>query len=84
MMYICQVNIYCIVGVGGVIGDVIIINMDVWEWDFCINVISMVLMSRYVILDMCKVGRGFIINMLLVSGCKFSILKRYFFWVVNI
>jgi NAD(P)-dependent dehydrogenase (short-subunit alcohol dehydrogenase family) len=59
-----------IVGVGGAIGDATTINLDAWERDFRINVTSMVMMSRYAIPEMRKQGRGSIINMSSVSGCK--------------
>jgi NAD(P)-dependent dehydrogenase (short-subunit alcohol dehydrogenase family) len=60
------------VGVGGAIGDATTINLDAWERDFRINVTSMVMMSRFAIPEMRKQGRGSIINMSSVSGCKYS------------
>ncbi|KAH7123305.1 hypothetical protein B0J13DRAFT_599081 [Dactylonectria estremocensis] len=57
-----------IVGVGGAMGDATSINLEAWERDFRINVTSMVMMSRYAIPEMRKVGRGSIINMSSVSG----------------
>ena len=53
-------------------GDATVINMDAWERDFRINVTSMVMMSKYVIPEMRKEGRGSIVNMSSVSGCKFN------------
>ena len=58
------------VGVGGAMGDATTINMDAWHRDFQINVTSMVLMSRHAIPEMRKAGRGSIVNMSSVSGCK--------------
>jgi NAD(P)-dependent dehydrogenase (short-subunit alcohol dehydrogenase family) len=52
--------------------------MDAWERDFRINVTSMVLMSRHAIPEMRKAGRGSIINMSSVSGCKLL-----FLWDIN-
>lgn len=60
-----------IVGVGGAMGDATTINLDAWDRDFRINVTSMVMMSRYAILEMRKQGRGSIVNMSSVSGCKY-------------
>ncbi|KAI0547724.1 hypothetical protein F4679DRAFT_553193 [Xylaria curta] len=56
------------VGVGGAMGDATVLNLEAWERDFRINVTSMVLMSRYVIPEMRKQGRGSIVNMSSVSG----------------
>ena len=53
-------------------GDATVINMDAWERDFRINVTSMVMMSKYAIPEMRKQGRGSIVNMSSVSGCKFN------------
>lgn len=53
-------------------GDATVVNLDAWERDFRINVTSMVLMSRYAIPEMRKQGRGSIVNMSSVSGCKFA------------
>jgi NAD(P)-dependent dehydrogenase (short-subunit alcohol dehydrogenase family) len=58
------------VGVGGAMGDATTINLDAWDRDFRINVTSMVMMSRYAIPEMRKQGRGSIVNMSSVSGCK--------------
>jgi NAD(P)-dependent dehydrogenase (short-subunit alcohol dehydrogenase family) len=52
-------------------GDATVVNLEAWERDFRINVTSMVLMSRHVIPEMRKHGRGSIVNMSSVSGCKF-------------
>lgn len=61
-----------VVGVGGAMGDATVVNLEAWERDFRINVTSMVLMSRYAIPEMRKQGRGSIVNMSSVSGCKFA------------
>lgn len=58
------------VGVGGAIGNATNVNLEAWERDFRINVTSMVMMSRYAIPEMRKQGRGSIINISSVSGCK--------------
>ncbi|CBF78495.1 SDR family NAD(P)-dependent oxidoreductase [Aspergillus nidulans FGSC A4] len=57
-----------IVGVGGAMGDATRLDLAAWDRDFRINVTSMVLMSRYVIPEMRKNGRGAIVNMSSVSG----------------
>ncbi|KAK0479696.1 hypothetical protein IW261DRAFT_1478660 [Armillaria novae-zelandiae] len=59
-----------IVGVGGPHGTVVDVDLKAWDRDFRTNVTSMVLMSRYVIPEMRKVGRGSIVNMSSVSGLK--------------
>lgn len=51
-------------------GSAVELNVDAWERDFRINVTSMMLMSRHVIPVMRKNGRGAIVNMSSVSGCK--------------
>jgi NAD(P)-dependent dehydrogenase (short-subunit alcohol dehydrogenase family) len=51
-------------------GDAVKLDVDAWERDFRINVTSMMLMSRHVIPEMRKNGRGAIVNMSSVSGCK--------------
>lgn len=52
-------------------GDATTIDLAAWERDFRINVTSMVLMSRFAIPEMRKVGKGSIVNMSSVSGRKF-------------
>lgn len=49
-------------------GDATKIDMGAWDRDFRINVTSMVLMSRHIIPEMRKTGRGSIVNMSSVSG----------------
>ena len=51
-------------------GDVTKLDLAAWERDFKINVTSMVLMSRHVVPEMRKNGRGTIVNMSSVSGRK--------------
>lgn len=58
-----------IVGVGGAMGDATKVDMAAWHRDFRINVTSMVLMSRHVIPEMRRNGRGAIVNLSSVSGC---------------
>ncbi|SJL13632.1 related to short-chain alcohol dehydrogenase [Armillaria ostoyae] len=58
------------VGVGGPHGTVVDVDLEAWDRDFRTNVTSMVLMSRYAIPEMRKVGRGSIVNMSSVSGLK--------------
>lgn len=57
-----------IVGVGGAMGDATAVDLGAWERDLRINVTSMVLMSRHVIPEMRRHGRGAIVNMSSVSG----------------
>ena len=59
-----------LVGVDGTLGDATKVDMAAWDRDFRTNVTSMVLMSRYAIPEMRKAGRGSIVNMSSVSGCK--------------
>ncbi|KAF9026834.1 NAD(P)-binding protein [Hymenopellis radicata] len=59
-----------IVGVGGPHGTVVDVDLAAWDRDFRTNVTSMVLMSRFAIPEMRKVGRGSIVNMSSVSGLK--------------
>ena len=59
-----------IVGVGGAMGDATKVDLAAWDRDMRINVTSMVLMSRHAIPEMRKNGRGAIVNISSVSGCK--------------
>ncbi|KAG7451887.1 NAD(P)-binding protein [Guyanagaster necrorhizus] len=59
-----------IVGVWGPHGTVVDVDLEAWDRDLRTNVTSMVLMSRYAIPEMRKVGRGSIVNMSSVSGLK--------------
>ena len=51
-------------------GDATKVDMEAWDRDMRINVTSMVLMSRHVIPEMRKNGRGAIVNLSSVSGRK--------------
>lgn len=51
-------------------GDATKVDLDAWERDLRINVTSMVLMARHAIPEMRKNGRGSIVNMASVSGCR--------------
>ncbi|KAK0465946.1 uncharacterized protein EV420DRAFT_1261209 [Desarmillaria tabescens] len=51
-------------------GTVVDVDLEAWDRDFRTNVTSMVLMSRYAIPEMRKVGRGSIVNLSSVSGLK--------------
>lgn len=53
-------------------GDATKLDLTAWERDLRINVTSMVLMSRHVIPEMRKRGRGAIVNMSSVSGRTFT------------
>ncbi|KAJ5698352.1 hypothetical protein N7462_000357 [Penicillium macrosclerotiorum] len=57
-----------IVGVGGAMGDATKLDLEAWDRDFRINVTSMMLMSRHVVPEMRRNGRGAIVNMSSVSG----------------
>lgn len=57
-----------VVGVGGVAGDATALDLEGWDRDMRINVTSMVLMSRFVIPEMRRNGRGAIVNVSSVSG----------------
>lgn len=59
-----------LVGVGGVLGDATVLDLEAWDRDMKINVTSMVLMSRHAIPEMRKNGRGAIVNISSVSGRK--------------
>jgi NAD(P)-dependent dehydrogenase (short-subunit alcohol dehydrogenase family) len=53
-------------------GDATKVDLAAWDRDMRINVTSMVLMSRHSIPEMRKNGRGAIVNISSVSGCKSS------------
>lgn len=52
-------------------GDATTVDMKEWDRDIRINVTSMVLMCRYVVPEMRKVGRGAIVNLSSVSGREY-------------
>ncbi|KAI7577701.1 hypothetical protein KC316_g10186 [Hortaea werneckii] len=56
------------IGVGGAMGDATKLDVAEWNRDMAINVTSMMLMSRHIIPEMRKQGRGSIVNMSSVSG----------------
>ncbi|RMY17064.1 hypothetical protein D0867_06299 [Hortaea werneckii] len=56
------------IGVGGAMGDATKLDLAEWNRDMAINVTSMMLMSRHIIPEMRKQGRGSIVNMSSVSG----------------
>lgn len=51
-------------------GDSTNVDLEAWDQGFCINVKSMIMMSRYAIPEMRKAGRGAIVNVSSISGCK--------------
>ncbi|ESK94090.1 short-chain dehydrogenase reductase sdr [Moniliophthora roreri MCA 2997] len=57
-----------VVGIFGPLGDVTQVDIDGWERGLRVNVTSMVLMSRYAIIEMRKSQRGAIVNLSSVSG----------------
>jgi hypothetical protein len=54
-------------------GDSTTIDLDGWDAGFRVNVKSMIMMARYAIPEMRKVGKGAIVNMSSTSGCKRSL-----------
>jgi NAD(P)-dependent dehydrogenase (short-subunit alcohol dehydrogenase family) len=58
------------VGVGGTGGNAVDLNLDDWDRDLRINVTSMMLMARYAIPEMRKLGAGAIVNIASVAGLK--------------
>ncbi|KAI7023974.1 MFS general substrate transporter [Hortaea werneckii] len=63
---VCHLSL--LVGVGGAMGDATKLDLAEWNRDMAINVTSMMLMSRHIIPEMRKQGRGSIVNMSSVSG----------------
>ncbi|KAI7718360.1 MFS general substrate transporter [Hortaea werneckii] len=63
---VCHLSL--LVGVGGAMGDATKLDVAEWNRDMAINVTSMMLMSRHIIPEMRKQGRGSIVNMSSVSG----------------
>lgn len=53
-------------------GDSTDIDLETWDTVFRINVKSMVMMARYAIPEMRKAGRGAIVNVSSISGCKYA------------
>lgn len=54
-------------------GDATTVDMKAWDRDMRINVTSMVLMCRYAVPEMRKVGRGAIVNLSSVSGSEYTL-----------
>ncbi|KAI6900132.1 MFS general substrate transporter [Hortaea werneckii] len=65
---VVQADVTDEVGVGGAMGDATKLDLAEWNRDMAINVTSMMLMSRHIIPEMRKQGRGSIVNMSSVSG----------------
>ncbi|KAI6830245.1 MFS general substrate transporter [Hortaea werneckii] len=63
---VCHLSL--LVGVGGAMGDATKLDIAEWNRDMAINVTSMMLMSRHIIPEMRKQGRGSIVNMSSVAG----------------
>ncbi|KAK1226673.1 hypothetical protein PQX77_010352 [Marasmius sp. AFHP31] len=57
-----------VVGISGPNGNAVDVDMDKWDVAMGINVKSMVMMSRFVIPEMRKLGGGAIVNISSVSG----------------
>jgi NAD(P)-dependent dehydrogenase (short-subunit alcohol dehydrogenase family) len=58
------------VGVGGTGGTAVTLNLEDWDRDMRINVTSMMLMARYAIPEMRKLGAGSIVNIASVAGLR--------------
>ena len=58
------------VGVGGPPGDAVEVDIAAWERAMRVNVTSMVLMARYAIPEMRKLGAGAIVNIASVAGLR--------------
>lgn len=56
------------VGIGGPGGSAVDLDLDEWDRALRINVTSMMLMARYAIPEMRKLGRGAIVNIASVAG----------------
>lgn len=56
------------VGIGGPAGNAVDLDLDEWERALRVNVTSMMLMARYAIPEMRKIGAGAIINIASVAG----------------
>ena len=56
------------VGIGGPAGDAVEVDLDEWDRALRINVTSMMLMAKYTIPEMRRVGRGAIVNIASVAG----------------
>lgn len=58
------------VGVGGPPGDAVDVDIEAWDHAMRINVTSMVLMAKYAIPEMRKIGAGAIVNIASVAGLR--------------
>jgi len=56
------------VGIGGPAGDAVALDLDEWDSALRVNVTSMMLMARFAIPQMRKLGRGAIVNVASVAG----------------
>ncbi|RYF34014.1 MAG: SDR family oxidoreductase [Comamonadaceae bacterium] len=56
------------VGIGGPAGNAVEVDLEAWEHALRVNVTSMMLMAKYAIPEMRKVGRGAIVNIASVAG----------------
>ena len=56
------------VGIGGPPGNAVDVDLDAWEQAMRVNVTSMMLMAKYAIPEMRKLGAGSIVNLSSVAG----------------
>lgn len=56
------------VGIGGPPGTAVDVDVEAWEYAMRVNVTSMMLMARYAIPEMRKLGAGAIVNIASVAG----------------
>jgi NAD(P)-dependent dehydrogenase (short-subunit alcohol dehydrogenase family) len=56
------------VGIGGPAGDAVDLDLEEWDHALRVNVTSMMLMAKYAIPEMRKLGRGAIVNIASVAG----------------
>ena len=56
------------VGIGGPAGNAVDLDVEEWDRALRVNVTSMMLMAKYAIPEMRKVGRGAIVNIASVAG----------------
>ena len=58
------------VGVGGPPGNAVVVDIEAWDRAMRINVTSMMLMAKYAIPEMRKLGAGAIVNIASVAGLR--------------
>jgi NAD(P)-dependent dehydrogenase (short-subunit alcohol dehydrogenase family) len=58
------------VGIGGPLGNAVDVDPDAWDQAMRVNVKSMMLMSKYAIPEMRKVGAGAIVNIASIDGLR--------------